>query len=82
MNEHNLRLMQELRDDVSAGGSPKIWFAVGVAVSLTLCGLILLQQRWSRKRTSFKLQKAIDELVITEDGGKLKGGVVNNQLPA
>jgi len=81
MNEHNLRLMQELRDDVSAGGSPKIRF-VGVAVSLTLCGLILLQQRWSRKRTSFKLQKAIDELVITEDGGKLKGGVVNNQLPA
>ncbi|KAH8294430.1 hypothetical protein KR054_002016 [Drosophila jambulina] len=38
MNEHNLRSMQELRDDVSAGGSPRIWFAAGVAVSLTLCG--------------------------------------------
>ncbi|XP_044573999.1 uncharacterized protein LOC123258190 [Drosophila ananassae] len=38
LNEHNLRLMQELRDDVSAGGSPKIWFAARVAVSLALCG--------------------------------------------
>ncbi|KAH8334815.1 hypothetical protein KR067_012428 [Drosophila pandora] len=36
-HDHNLRLMQELRDDESAGGSPKIWFAAGVAVSLTLC---------------------------------------------
>ncbi|KAH8332277.1 hypothetical protein KR074_008542 [Drosophila pseudoananassae] len=43
MNEHNLRLMQELREDVSAGGSSRIWFAAGVAVSLT-------QQHCRRKR--------------------------------
>jgi len=35
MNEHNLRLMQELRDDVSAGGGLRIWFAAGVAVNNT-----------------------------------------------
>ncbi|KAH8361297.1 hypothetical protein KR200_000844 [Drosophila serrata] len=82
MNEHNLRLMQKLRDDVSGGGSPKIWFAAGVAVSLTLIGLILLQQHCRREREACQLQMSIDELAVTEDGVKFKGGVVNNQLPA
>ncbi|KAH8339636.1 hypothetical protein KR074_002916 [Drosophila pseudoananassae] len=82
MNEHNLRLMQELREDVSAGGSPRIWFAAGVAVSLTLCALVLLQQHCRRKREAAQLQKSIDELAVTEDGVQFKGGVVNNQLPA
>lgn len=50
MKEHNLRLMQELRNAVSAGGSPRIWFAAGVAISFTLCGLVLLQQHFRRKR--------------------------------
>ncbi|KAH8324744.1 hypothetical protein KR074_000732 [Drosophila pseudoananassae] len=82
MNEHNLRLMQELREDVSAGGSPRIWFAAGVVVSLTLCALVLLQQHCRRKREAAQLQKSIDELAVTEDGVQFKGGVVNNQLPA
>ncbi|KAH8340342.1 hypothetical protein KR074_002460 [Drosophila pseudoananassae] len=82
MNEHNLRLMQELREDVSAGGSPRIWFAAGVSVSLTLCALVLLQQHCRRKREAAQLQKSIDELAVTEDGVQFKGGVVNNQLPA
>jgi len=68
MNEHNLRLMQELRDDVSAGGAARIWFAAGVAVSLTLCGLFLLQQYCRRKREASQLRKSIDELAVTEDG--------------
>jgi len=82
MNEHNLRLLQELRDDVSDGGSPRIWFAAGVAVSLMLCGLVLLQQHCRRKREAAQLQKSIDELAVTEDGVQFKGGVVNNQPPA
>lgn len=68
MNEHNLRLMQELREDVSAGGAPKIWFVAGVAVSFTLCGLVLLQQHCRRIREASQLQKSIDELAVTEDG--------------
>ncbi|KAH8336032.1 hypothetical protein KR074_003115 [Drosophila pseudoananassae] len=73
MNEHNLRLMQELREDVSAGGSPRIWFAAGVAVSLTLCALVLLQQHCRRKREAAQLQKSIAELAVTEDGVQFKG---------
>ncbi|KAH8288282.1 hypothetical protein KR054_002709 [Drosophila jambulina] len=77
-----LQRMQELRDDVSAGGSPRILFAAGVTVSFTLCGLVLLQQYCRRKREAAQLQKSIDELAVIEDGVQFKGGVVNNQLPA
>jgi len=48
--------MQELRDDVSAEGAPRIWFAAGDAVSLTLCGLVLLQQHCRRKREASQLR--------------------------
>jgi len=63
MNEHNLRIIQEIRDDGRR-----------IPEDLVHSG--------SGKSASFKLQKAIDELIITEDGDRLKGKIVNNQLPA
>jgi len=76
-HDHILSLEMTCRPE-DPRGSPRIWFAIGVAP----CGLVLLQQHCSRKQAAFKLQKSIDELVIAEDGDRLKGGVVNNQILA
>lgn len=80
MNEHNLHIIQKLRDDMFSGGTPRVWFMVGVTLSLAFGCIGIIYQCWYRRRSSIKLQEMVKELSVTEDGNNLKGGLVNSQV--
>ena len=79
MNEQNINFIQQLRERVESGGSPKIWFLIGVGVSIVFCGAVIIQQYCHRKRASLKIERVIAQLDGTEDGHDLERGVVNKR---
>lgn len=79
MSEQNINFIRQLKDEVEAGGSPKVWFMIGVGISIVFCASIIGHLCCHRRRASLKLKRAIAQLDVTEAGHELKGGVVNKQ---
>lgn len=78
MNVDNLQSIMDFKEEVIAAGSPKYWFAVGAVLNVGLICSFILFMVLRRRRASLKIQKALDNFNMTEDGHHSEGGVVKN----
>jgi len=77
MNSENLRSIQSFKEKVESAGSPRVWFAAGVILNVGLMGSFLLYLALRRRRTCEEMQRTIHKYILTEDGQKPEGGIVN-----